>query len=260
MTPAEPDPTPTSAHLPRLVELDAGGQIEELRTRIDALERERDGLREFAARAAHELVAPLVMTEAYGAMILARLDANQHDLIHDVDSIGRTASQARRLVESLLAEAASGDQPPRREPVSLSGILADVGRTLGPEIAARAARVEAGELPEVMGEPTLLCSVFTNLMVNALRYGPREGMSIRVSASPEEGGFWRLEVDSDGPPISEGDCERIFAPYRRGAHERRIRGAGLGLAICRRIVERHGGQIGVQPLEDGNRFWFTLPA
>jgi signal transduction histidine kinase len=261
MTPAEPDPTPITSTSPRVVELDAGEQIEELRARVDELEQERDGLRDFAARAAHELVAPLVMTEAYGAMIAARLDPGQHgDLLHDVDAIGRVSAQARRLVEALLAEAAFGDRPVGRERVSLSSLLADVQRVLGPEIAARGARVDAGELPEVLGEATLLSSVFMNLLVNALRYGPREGMSIRVAASREGDDCWRVCVDSDGPPISEGDCERIFAPYRRGQHERRIRGAGLGLAICRRIVERHGGQIGVIPLADGNRFWFTLPA
>ena len=252
-----------SSTAPRLVELDAHEQIEELRARVEQLELERDGLRDFAARAAHELVAPLVMTEAYGAMIQARLDPGRDDeLVHDVDAIGRAAAQARRLVESLLAEAASGDEPLDQDRVPLSSILADVERTLGPEITARSARVEAGELPEVMGEATLLSSVFTNLLVNALRYGPREGMTIRVSASPQLGDarYWRIVVESDGPPISEGDCERIFAPYRRGQHERRIRGAGLGLAICRRIVERHGGRIGVFPLADGNRFWFTLPA
>jgi signal transduction histidine kinase len=72
--------------------------------------------------------------------------------------------------------------------------------------------------------------------------------------------MWRVTVDSDGPPIPLEDSEAIFAPYRRGKHERRMRGAGLGLAICRRIVERHGGAIGVRPRATGNAFWFTLPA
>jgi signal transduction histidine kinase len=67
-------------------------------------------------------------------------------------------------------------------------------------------------------------------------------------------------IDSDGPTINAEDSERIFAPYQRGQHERRMRGAGLGLAICRRVVERHGGRIGVLPLQGGNRFWFTLSA
>jgi signal transduction histidine kinase len=64
-----------------------------------------------------------------------------------------------------------------------------------------------------------------------------------------------------GPTIPLEDRARVFEPYRRGAHERRIAGAGLGLTICRSIVERHGGVIGVTPLRaGGNRFYFTLPA
>ena len=99
--------------------------------------------------------------------------------------------------------------------------------------------------------------MFTNLIVNGLRYGPREGSRIAVGATREPGA-WRITVDSDGPTINAQDCERIFAPYQRGQHERRMRGAGLGLSICRRVVERHGGHIGVLPVEGGNRFWFTL--
>jgi signal transduction histidine kinase len=260
MTPERSEPVRTAGPPPRVSDED--DELEALRARVRELEEERAGLRDFAARAAHELVAPLVMTEAYGAMITARLDSRQHaDLVNDVDAISRAAAQARRLVEALLAEAATADRPVSREAVSLTAVLADVERTLAPEIAARAARVEAGELPTLRGDGTLLGSVFTNLLVNALRYGPREGMRVRVTAEEEpHTDAWRVVVDSDGTPIRPEDCERIFAPYLRGQHERRIRGAGLGLAICRRIVERHGGEIGVTPRAGGNRFWFTLPA
>jgi signal transduction histidine kinase len=259
MTPERSDPMRTAG--PNHV-AEEDEELEALRIRVRELERERAGLRDFAARAAHELVAPLVMTEAYGAMITARLDARQHaDLVNDVDAISRAAAQARRLVEALLAEAASADRPLARESVPLAAVLADVERTLAPEIAARAAAVEAGELPTIRGDSTLMSSVFTNLLVNALRYGPREGMRIRVTATEvDHADAWRITVDSDGTAIRAEDCERIFAPYLRGQHERRIRGAGLGLSICRRIVERHGGEIGVTPREGGNRFWFTLPA
>ena len=72
---------------------------------------------------------------------------------------------------------------------------------------------------------------------------------------------WRLSVQSQGPMIPVQDRNRIFEPYNRGRGERRARGAGLGLTICRQIVERHGGQIGVTATAQGeNRFSFTLPA
>jgi signal transduction histidine kinase len=71
---------------------------------------------------------------------------------------------------------------------------------------------------------------------------------------------WELGIESEGEPVPAADRERIFKPYCRGNGERRARGSGLGLSICREIVERHGGEIGVVPLAAGNRFQFTLPA
>jgi signal transduction histidine kinase len=265
MTPAKGEPRHQADRRPPLVDVldERGGdeEIAELRARIAELEREIEGLEDFAARAAHELVAPLVMTEAYSAMVATRLDRTAHaDALRDLDAIGRASAQARRLVEALLDEARAGDEPLEREQVELGSVVTDVVRTLQPEIAARAVLVEAGPLPAVHGERTLLTGLFINLIVNGLRYGPREGGCITVAAAPEHPSAWRVTVDSDGPTITAEDSERIFAPYQRGPHERRMRGAGLGLAISRRVVERHGGRMGVLPLPDGNRFWFTLPA
>ena len=116
------------------------------------------------------------------------------------------------------------------------------------------------ELPEVHAEETLISAVFTNLLLNALRYGPREHGTILVDAVRETE-CWRVSVQSEGPTIPASERERIFERYHRGRGERRSRGAGLGLTICRHIVERHGGQIGVTAANGGaNRFYFTLPA
>ena len=87
-----------------------------------------------------------------------------------------------------------------------------------------------------------------------------DGGTIRVDAALMDTD-WRLSVQSQGPTIPVQDRKRVFEPYNRGRGERRARGAGLGLTICRQIVERHGGQIGVTATSQGeNRFWFTLPA
>jgi signal transduction histidine kinase len=245
----------------REVESDPERRLEHLEARVDELERQREGLEEFAARAAHELVAPLVMTEAYVAMVTRRLEPGAHAAsLHDLDAVSRAAGHARRLVEMLLHEARTSDRPLQRRPVQLDELVADCVRLLEPEIRARNAEVRIDPLPSVPGEPALLASVFTNLLLNGLRYSPRDRCRVYVSAAPAPPGAVRITVDSNGPSIGAKDRERIFAPYQRGANERRARGAGLGLAICRRIVERHGGRIGVEPLPRGNRFWFTLPA
>jgi len=129
---------------------------------------------------------------------------------------------------------------------------------LGPEIRARGVGVEVGELPRVEADATLIGAVFTNLLTNALKFGPREGARIRVVAERKAAG-WRFLVQSQGRTIAPEDRQRIFEPYRRGRDERRTRGTGLGLAICREIVVWHGGRMGVESTDGDNRFWFTLP-
>ena len=131
---------------------------------------------------------------------------------------------------------------------------------LGADIRARDARVDIDPMPVVEGDPALLTGVFGNLLSNALKYGPRIGGEIRVSADRSDAG-WTFAVESPGPAIPESDRERIFEPWERGAGERRARGVGLGLAIVRQIVERHGGR-GRRHVADrrANRFFFTLPS
>jgi signal transduction histidine kinase len=236
-------------------------QIERLRARVVELERERDAAEGFAALAGHELMSPLVMAEACAAMAAERLDdGRDKDVLTALDSLARGASRTRRLIESLLHEASANGHPLRRDMVDLGQLAADCVAQLRPEIEARGAHVELGELPWVSGNTELLGGVFTNLLGNALKYNPRQGGRIRFSAEARDGD-WAIFVDDDGPPIPADDRALIFEPFQRGRNERRAKGTGLGLAICQRVVERHGGQISVVERPDGgNRFFFTLPA
>ena len=243
--------------------VDAGAENDSqwLRARIAEVEREKAELEAFAAIAAHELLAPLVMTEAYAVMVSERLDGEAHaDSRRDLDALGRGAARVRLLVEALLHDARTSGRQLRRRPVDLQRLVGDCVGLLAPEIASRDADVVVEELPQVVGEQALLTGLFTNLLINALKYSPRRAGVIRVRAT-REATAWRVAVESEGPTIPEQDRRRIFEPFCRGRGERRARGAGLGLAICRRIVDRHGGEIGVVPANSGgNRFFFTLPA
>jgi light-regulated signal transduction histidine kinase (bacteriophytochrome) len=267
MTPVEriPQTYEQRAHVTRMNRRRSHGmlerEIERLSARIADLEREKASVEAFAALAAHELVEPLVMTEAYAAMVSDRLDERQHaESLRDLDALSRSAVRVRLLVETMLHDARTTGRNLRLEEVDLNVLVADCVAMLMPQIVARGARIEIGELPVVRGEEALLTGVFTNLLANALKYGRREGSLIRVSARTENGD-WRFAVDSEGPTIPVEDRERIFEPFNRGTGERRSRGAGLGLAITRRIVERHGGRVGVTATNgSGNSFFFTLPA
>jgi chemotaxis family two-component system sensor kinase Cph1 len=240
---------------------DPSSEIERLAQRIEELEFERDAAENFAALAAHELMAPLVMVEACVSLAADRLDGRDdvEDVLEAFTALGRGAERTRRLVESLLHQARASGWPLRRESVDLRALAADCVAVLEPEIAARSAKVEIRPLPTVRGEEELLGGLLTNLLTNALKFNPRQGGAVVMSAK-RTGPAWTISVESEGPPVALEDRERIFEPFHRGRRERRVKGAGLGLAICRRIVERHGGSIGVSPTSVGNRFHFTLPA
>jgi signal transduction histidine kinase len=226
--------------------------------RIQQLIRDKEAAEGFAAVAAHELVEPLIMTEALVAMLMERLDGDGNGIGNEIELIGRTIVRARMTAEVLLHERRAAERSLHTEPVDLAAVVEECVRLLEHRLAMWDARVEVGPLPTVRAEPVLAHGLYFNLLVNALRYGS-EGGTVSVGGEPD-GAFWRLWVTNDGPLIAPEDRLRIFAPFERGTGVMRLRGAGLGLLICRRIVERHGGRIGVDAVDGRNRFWFTLPA
>ena len=246
----------------RLLPIDQedGDVVRALHARIHELETERDALDEFVVLAAHELSAPLALTEAYSTLIEDRLGPDPAGARRDLEAVRSTAGRARRLVDALLQEARTRSHGVAHDHVDMGSVVDDCLRTLRPEIDEVRADVVVDPLPMVLGDAVLLNSVVMNLLVNALRYSRRDAPGIRVWSSPPQEGMCRLGIDSEGPPIARGDSHRVLEPYTRGRGERRARGSGLGLAICRRIVERHGGRIGLEPLAKANRVWFTLPA
>jgi signal transduction histidine kinase len=243
------------------VEEDPQTERRRLLGRIAELERDKAALDRFAADAAHELLTPLVMIDAYAATALERLhDELDADSVSDLDALRLAAARSRQLVQTLLEHARSRRRPLERRDVEVDSLVREALTLLAPEIRARGVAVEVGELPRVEADVTLIVAVFTNLLTNALKFGPREGAKIRVVAREDPDG-WRFVIQSQGRAIAPEDAERIFEPYRRGRDERRTRGTGLGLAICREIVVWHGGRMGVESTEGGrNAFWFTLPA
>jgi signal transduction histidine kinase len=239
---------------------DARGTSDEQRSRLAEAEREREAIEFFAGTAAHELMEPLITAEALARSIEEQLEDRANDATRgDLEHLVRAVSRMRLLVETLLLNARPHGRPLKRRRVDLESLVRDSTALLEREIRARDARILAAGLPVVRGDAVMLAAVVNNLLINALRYGPRKDGEVRIEARREPA-HWQISITSQGPTLSTHDRARIFEPYRRGTHERRVAGAGLGLTICRSFVERHGGVIGVAPASGGNRFHFTIPA
>jgi PAS domain S-box-containing protein len=233
---------------------------EELAARLDELEQRYFAVERFAGTAAHQLAEPLVIAESSAILVADELGDDLDPLLRDrLDAIGRAAARARRLMDALLADARGGGRPLELVNVALSKVIDDTLAGLTPQIEQRGASTIVGPMPHVHGKSGLIAIVFENLISNALKYGPRNGGRVELSAARRPEG-WRVSVASEGMPIPADEATRIFEPFHRVSSERRIPGVGLGLAICTRLVDRLGGTIGVDPgVESGNTFWVILP-
>jgi PAS domain S-box-containing protein len=230
------------------------------REALDALERSNAELQQFAYIASHDLSEPLRMVSSYLQLLRRRykgqLDGEADEFIeYAVDG----ATRMRGLIEALLAysRAGRGDEP---APVDLGSVASDVLRTLAGAIVESSAQVDLGRLPRVMGDRVQLEQLLQNLVANALKFrsGPRAHVWLR--AEPAATGMVQVSVADAGIGIDAAHRERVFKMFQRLHDRQAYEGTGIGLAICRKIVERHGGRIWVEEREGGGTvFRFTLP-
>jgi signal transduction histidine kinase len=214
------------------------------------MERE---LQAYANLVAHDLSEPLANLQLLVGLLEQRPDTPPSSEV--LDQLRRSAVRARELVEGVLAYARSGEL--LQERVDLSRVMADVAEDLRPALDAAGAELTVGELPEVEGDPRQLRRVLQNLVSNALRFRSDEPLRVDVSAL-RDAREWLVTVRDNGCGVPPAHATRIFGMFAR--LDTRSEGIGVGLAVCRRIVESHGGRIWVEPVESGgSAFRFTLP-
>jgi PAS domain S-box-containing protein len=236
---------------------------QDLRRTAEELERSNVELERFASAAAHDLAEPLHTIAGLADLIDRRhrdvLDEEGREALHHIRS---GAARLRGLVDGLLAYSRASHGAMRRERVDVGEMLAHVLDSLRARLDERDATIEhtEGALGAVMGDARLLEAVLQNLIANALKFNERDQPRIEVSAE-RVGDALRLSVADDGIGIAPEYQERVFGLFSRLHGVGEYPGTGLGLAMCRRIIERHGGEMGVDSTPgEGSRFWFTLPA
>jgi signal transduction histidine kinase len=210
-------------------------------------------LRAFADMVAHDLREP-VTGIAHLVTLLERKSEQPPDPAV-LDLLRASTGRARGLIDGVLAYARAGEL--QLAPVDLGTLMDEVAADLRPRLDEAGATLETGALPEVRGDARQLRRLLQNLVANAVKFRgdqpPR--IAILAQAAPEH---WTVTVADNGVGVAEADAGRIFAMFARAssAHD----GTGIGLAVCRRVVEAHGGAIWVEPAPGGgSAFRFTLP-
>ncbi|WP_049927689.1 ATP-binding protein [Halopiger goleimassiliensis] len=225
------------------------------------LEASNERLEQFAYAASHDLQEPLRMVTSYLQLLERRYgDDLDADALEFIDFAVDGAERMREMIEGLLEYSRVETQGDPLEPVDLNAILADVRDDLGVRIEESDADVVAEELPRVDGDASQLRQVFQNLLSNAIQYSGDDPPHVRVGAE-RTGAMWEISVRDEGVGIDPDDQDRIFEVFQRLHSHEEHPGTGIGLAVCRRIVERHGGDIRVESEPGGGTtFSVTLPA
>ena len=229
---------------------------------IDALTHSNVELERFAYVASHDLQEPIRMLVTYSQMLSRRYAEELDDDASDyLDFIVTSAKRMQALVRDLLAYSRVTSHGIPFTSVKIPQVIKAVQENLRAAISESGARIETGDLPVVLADEIQLIELFQNLVGNAIKFRrPDSAPQVRITAR-RDGMNWEFSVTDNGIGMETGYLEQIFVIFKRLHTEQAYPGTGIGLALVKRIVERHGGQIWVtSTVGEGTTFRFTLPA
>lgn len=234
-----------------------------------ALQASNRDLEQFAYIASHDLREPLRKIKSF-AELLAKRYQGELDETGDryINYVTNGAVRMQRLINDLLAYSRLGRSELKRVNTDLNHSLGQALDTLSHQIVQTQAVIQAQPLPHLAVDALQIEQLFFNLIENALKYSSDAPPDIQISAvlintqntEGTQNTEWKFSVQDNGIGIAPEFYERIFTIFQRLHSKSEYSGTGIGLAICQKIVERHGGTIGIESIpEEGTTFWFTLP-
>ncbi len=231
-----------------------------LAERARELTRSNTELQQFAYVASHDLQEPLRMVASFTQLLAKRyrdkLDDDARDFInYAVDG----ATRMQTLISDLLFYSRVGTQGKAFETTRCDALMERVLDSLKIVIKETGAVITRDPLPTILGDPAQIGQLFQNLLTNAMKFHGDGAPRIRISVE-QDGSNWKISVSDNGIGIQPEHADRIFVIFQRLHTKTEYPGTGIGLAICKKIVERHGGRIWVEATPGGgSTFCFTLP-
>ncbi len=237
-------------------------QVEaELRRYAEELALSNEELYVFSYAASHDLQEPLRTIQSFIHLLN---DKHKHKLDKEVDELIDSAedgvTRMHRLISDFLMYSRVGTQSAVMETVDCNDALNDALGNLKIAIKESKAKINKFSLPEIYGNKVQITQIFQNLVSNAIKYQGEKKPMIEILAEKRED-FWQFAVKDNGIGIEEWFSERIFIVFQKMHDHKRYPGSGIGLALCKRVIEKHGGKIWFESqVGKGTTFYFTLPA
>jgi light-regulated signal transduction histidine kinase (bacteriophytochrome) len=234
---------------------------EVLQETAQELERSNRDLEQFAYVASHDLQEPLRAVGGYVRLLEHRFpDKLDAKAIEYIEGAAQGATRMERLITDLLAFARVGTQPSGFGVCDFNTLLGDAVGNLHTSIESAQATVHREPLPSLPADATQIVQLLQNLIANAIKFRREQLPEIRIGVRPEPG-RWVFWVQDNGIGIDPQYFPRIFQIFQRLHTRKTYPGTGIGLAICKRIVERHGGAIWLESQPgQGSTFYFSIPA
>jgi chemotaxis family two-component system sensor kinase Cph1 len=225
----------------------------------EELLRSNKELENFAYIASHDLQEPLRMVSCFTQLLLQQYEGQLDDRAHDyIHFAVEGANRMYELLNGLLAYSRIHSKGKNFAEVNTNHVIADVRKNLSLKIKERNATIKVGNLPVIHADGTQMIQLFQNLISNAIKFSP-ENPDIFIS-SEKNGDHYSFAIKDHGLGIDPQYFEKIFNIFQRLLPREKYEGTGIGLAICKRIVERHGGKIWLESEpEKGTTFFFTIP-